>query len=131
LSERDQNKKYEVTMKKAAIFSLILLGLFLTGCKDIPSSSMMDKEFDKVRGTVKSLLGEEYEAVNFRVTKEGYAGDQKTEYEVEYKFDLNKPVPLVGVQKDIPGALKFEKGEKGWECTLNTGNALEFFNLMK
>ncbi len=118
-------------MKKIVLFSLIIVGLFFAGCKDIPSGSMMDKEFDKVRGTVKSLLGEEYEAVNFRVIKEGYVGEQKTEYEVDYKFDLNKPVPIVGVQKDIPGSLKFEKRESDWECTLNTGNALEFFNLMK
>lgn len=118
-------------MKNVILFSLVLAGLFFSGCKDIPTSSMMDKEFDKVRGTVKSLLGEEYEAVNFRVVKEGYIGENKTEYEVDYKFDLNKPVPIVGVQKDIPGSLKFEKRETGWECVLNTGNALEFFNLLK
>jgi hypothetical protein len=117
--------------KFVKMFLPIIMILTLSGCKDVPSNSLYKEEYEKVRTSVKSLLGQEYDAINFREIKEGYSNDQKTEYEVEFKFDLNKPVPIVGIQKDIPGTLKFEKRESKWVCTLNTGNTSGFFNLLK
>ncbi len=116
-------------MLKATL--LVFMVLMVSGCKDVPSNSLYKEEYEKVRTSVKSLLGEEFDAINFREVKEGYTNEQKTEFEVEFKFDLNKQVPIVGIQKDIPGTLKFEKRDTKWECTLNTGNTSGFFNLFK
>jgi hypothetical protein len=107
-------------MKRIVVFSLIVLfGFLWSGCKDVPSGSLKEKEYDKVRSSVKTLFGDTYEASNFRVVSESYPNEIKTEFEVEFKFDLNKPIPILGTQKDISGTLKFEKIDGNWVCTSN------------
>ncbi|GJQ32962.1 MAG: hypothetical protein HBSAPP04_18010 [Ignavibacteriaceae bacterium] len=113
---------------------LLAVMVLLTGCKDVPSGSQYDEQYDKVRTSVKDLLGQEYEAVNFRVTKEGYTTDDKKNWEVDFMFDLNKPYTLLGAtiaDKEIPGSMKFEKQESGWVCTSNSGDLSGILKLLK
>jgi len=100
-------------MKTKMFFSVLLVAVavLLSGCKDIPSGSQYDEQYDKVKASVKELLGVEYEAVNFRVTKEGYTTDDKKTYEVNFMFDLNKPYTVLGAtiaDKEIPGSMKLQ-----------------------
>ncbi|KAA0265740.1 MAG: hypothetical protein EDM75_01820 [Chlorobiota bacterium] len=123
-------------MLKRVMMPVLLLAVMvlLTGCKDVPSGSQYDEQYDKVRTSVKDLLGQEYEAVNFRVTKEGYTTDDKKNWEVDFMFDLNKPYTLLGAtiaDKEIPGSMKFEKQESGWVCTSNSGDLSGILKLLK
>ncbi len=123
-------------MKTKMFFSVLLVAVavLLSGCKDIPSGSQYDEQYDKVKASVKELLGVEYEAVNFRVTKEGYTTDDKKTYEVNFMFDLNKPYTVLGAtiaDKEIPGSMKFEKQSTGWVCTSNTGDLSAILKFLK
>ncbi len=115
-------------------FILAAVVVFLTGCKDVPSGSQYDEQYDKVKSSVKELLGVEYEAVNFRVTKEGYTTDDKKTFEVDFLFDLNKPYTVLGAtiaDKEIPGSIKFEKQSTGWVCTSNSGDLSGILKFLK
>ena len=123
-------------MKKRMSFSVLLVAImvFMSGCKDVPSGSQYDEQYDKVKASVKELLGVEYEAVNFRVTKEGYTSDDKKAYGVDFLFDLNKPYTLLGAtiaHKEIPGSIKFEKQSTGWVCVSNSGDLSGILKLLK
>ncbi|NWF51306.1 MAG: hypothetical protein HXY49_12280 [Ignavibacteriaceae bacterium] len=117
---------------KALLFIIIVWfsALLFIGCSDSPSSDQIDEQYNLVQDNVKKLLGEDYEAVNFRVTEEGFTSEEKKEYLVKFKFDLNKPY-LIYQGKNIEAELKFEKKEKEWECTYNSLNVLGLFNLLK
>lgn len=119
-------------MTKIVILCSLIIGLFfLWGCSDSPSSSLKDEQFALINNNVKQLLGDDYEAKNFSVTEENYSDAEETEYIYSFTFDLNKPY-LMFEGKEIPGELRFSKNSDGeWVCTLNSGNALGFFNLLK
>lgn len=108
----------------------IMLILFLTSCSDAPSSDLKEAEFNKIRETVKDILGDDYDAENFEVKKEGFANEEKTEYIVDFTFDLNKPY-TVYEGKNIESELRFEKEDDQWECTYNSANVMGLFNLLK
>ena len=111
------------------LFAVVLTsaGIF-SGCSGSPGSSVKNEQYEEVRKNVKSILGDEYDAVNFVVSQEGYTNEAKTEYEVNATFDLNKPYMFFEGKK-IPLKLSFRKEDGKWTCIFNSANVAEFFNL--
>ncbi|MBE2279628.1 MAG: hypothetical protein IAE91_04490 [Ignavibacteriaceae bacterium] len=110
---------------------LIITVLIFAGCSDKPGSYAINDEFDIIKNNVKAVLGAEYDAENFNIIEQGYINDEKTEYQVKFTFDLNKPY-LVFRHTGLPGELIFSKNNKEeWNCTFNSGNFQGLFNLFK
>ena len=107
---------------------VITSAVMFSGCSDTPGSSIKNEQYEEVRKNVKGILGEEYDAVNFVVSQEGYTNEAKTEYEVNAAFDLNKPY-LIFEGKKIPLKLSFRKEDGKWTCIFNSANVAGFFNL--
>lgn len=116
-------------MKKINYLFVLITLIVFVGCSDKPSDSMIDEQNEIVNKNVQSVLGKEYEAVNFTVIEEGFNNEEKTEYSVKLTFDLNRSV-LGFDGKKIPAAYGFEKKDGNWVCVLNSGNISDFFNLM-
>ncbi|HOD53646.1 MAG TPA: hypothetical protein PKJ08_03875 [Candidatus Cloacimonadota bacterium] len=111
------------------ICMLICSILFLTAC-NYHIYKLKKEQFNVVRQNVKDILGDEYKVVKFKVAKEGYTNVDKTQYKVEFTFDLNKPV-LIFRHTDLPGVLLFEKSGGNWKCVLNSGNPAQLFNIFQ
>jgi hypothetical protein len=110
------------------LFAIIILSVFI-GCSDKPSNSMIDEQNEVINKNVQSVLGKDYEAINFTILEEGYTNEEKTTYAVKLTFDLNKSV--MGFEgKQIPAAYSFEKKEGNWVCVVNSGNIAGMFNLL-
>ncbi len=105
-------------MRKYLIGLGVLLILAFAGCSNAkPSSALKEEQYEKVKGMVKTYLGDEYEAINFRVTEEKFMDEAKTKYQMHYAFDLNKP--FLFIQNNIPAVMEFSKAEDKWFCTSN------------
>lgn len=119
-------------MKKQILTLLIFFSvLLISSCSKTPPSSLVKEQYRIINQNVKTILGESYEAQNFVVVEEGYENEQKNKYIIKITFDLNKPV-FIHDGKKIPAVLLFEKNlDNEWECTFNSANIKDLFNLLK
>jgi len=112
------------------ILVLVLVSLLLSSCW-LQIKRLKDEQFRILKASVSQILGSDYEVKKIDISQEGYSNEDKTEYVVDFKFDLNKPVFLFP-GTGIPGKLIFSKGTDGeWKCTFNSGNPGELFNLLR
>jgi len=105
-----------------------MLMIALWGCDSLTIAKLKRAEFRELDYLVTKNLGADFKVINREVVSEGYNGD-KTQYTVDYRFDLNKPVWGFNVVK-FPGRMVFEK-QGGWRCTYSTakpGTYLNIFN---
>jgi hypothetical protein len=121
-----------------SIFAIAIVALFVSGCGsktgEKPSSSQYSEQYDKVKESVKSILGDDYDAENFRETTEEFTNEAKNRFKVEFVFDLNKPLTILGMKiadKDLPGTLIFEKKNGVWECVGNSGDMANLSRMFK
>lgn len=108
---------------------LCLLSLALSSCS-LQFNRLKKEQFDILKQSVSQILGSGYEVKKITITNEGYTDAAKTEYVVDFAFDLNKPILLLP-STNLPGKLIFKKDAKGgWACVFNTGNPGELFNIL-
>jgi len=116
---------------KILVVTAIIYIMMLSGSCSIGFRRLKREQFEKLKETVTQLLGADYKVDKIRIINEDYSNEQKTEYTVDFTFDLNKPL-LLFPAKGIPGKLIFTKDVNGeWICTFNSGNPGELFNLFQ
>lgn len=116
-------------MKKSLLIAAFF-ALYIIACSNAPSSSLIEDEFDIIDKNLKIYLGEDYSAVNFVIINKDYLDANKTEFLVEFVYDINKPV--FGYEaKKLPGSLKFKYANSKWECVENSCLLMGIFQLGK
>ena len=117
-------------MKRAYIIAATLVLVLLTAC-DMKLSSLKREQFEVLKRNVVEILGEEYKVKKIRISNEGYSDDAKNEYIVDFSFDLAKPLAFLP-SSNLPGKLIFQRDSEGeWNCSFNSGNPSELFNLLQ
>lgn len=114
-------------MNKLIKLSLILMIAFTLSACNYQINKLKKEQFRILKENVKLLLGDSYHVTKIKTINEGYTNREKTEYKVEYTFDLNESLLIFG-NKDIPGTMYFEKIGGEWICTLNTGDPSELLD---
>ena len=117
-------------MKKAFQLPILLFIVFAFSACNSQINKLKKEQFEIVKENVIQVLGDSYHVTRIKAVKEGYTNKDKTEYKVEYSFDLNKTV-LIFRHKDIPGYMIFEKKGGNWVCTFNSGNPSGLFNIFQ
>ncbi|MDP2173492.1 MAG: hypothetical protein Q8M98_09330 [Candidatus Cloacimonadaceae bacterium] len=115
---------------KRHLVLLILIVIALSAC-NTRFGSLKKEQFDILKQSVSQILGKEYQVKKINISNEGYTNEDKTEYVVDFTFDLNKPLLLLP-SSNIPGKFIFSKDESGgWLCVFNSGNPGELFNIFR
>ncbi len=109
---------------------LFIVCLVATSCS-MKFSKLKKEQFDSLKQNVTQFLGASYNVKKITIVSEGYSNDTRTEYVVDFSFDLNKPLMLLP-STNIPGKLIFKKDPKGgWSCIFNSGNPNDLFNILQ
>ncbi|HHV25511.1 MAG TPA: hypothetical protein GXX65_13760 [Methanosarcina sp.] len=120
-------------MKNRTLIILLVLMIILmliAGC-DMKLRKLKKQEFKVLKQNVSQILGSDYKVKSIDIKNEGYMNQDKSEYTVDFSFDLNKPLPLLP-STNLPGRLVFKKDRSGeWKCVFNTGNPSELFNILR
>jgi len=112
-------------------YVMIAALLVLLAACDMKLSSLKREQFEVLKRNVVEILGEEYKVKKIRVSNEGYSDDAKSEYIVDFSFDLAKLLAFLP-SSNIPGKLIFQRDSEGeWSCSFNSGNPSELFNLLQ